>query len=184
MVTMPRSHYVCFPCRYGFKRDEAADAAKCPQCGGAATLMGTSFRVPPRHATNQWKKIEALASAGMYFRPYQDTTSLAADEYPIATHAQAKNAVRLIRAKNDARLTGRGLQQSPPARLQPRPHHERRQLAAAERALQQARGRRAGAMQRGDHERALRFERHIASLEQTLKVLAQRQRMRERGYIV
>ena len=72
--------------------------------------------------------------------PYRDTTTLAHSEYPIATHAQAKNAVRLIRATNDARLTGRGPQKPTPPRLQPRPHHERRKRIAAERAFQQARG--------------------------------------------
>jgi len=120
----------------------------------------------------------------MHFRPYRDTTNLAHDEHPIATHAQAKIVARLIRATNDARLTGRGLQQPIPPRLQSRPHHERRKLAAAERALRQARGHRAIAIQRGDHQRALRFERRIAQLTGDLEALAHRQRMRERGYIV
>lgn len=181
---MARSHYVCLPCRYGFKRDEASDTAKCPRCGGPATLMGQSFRVPPRHADNQWRKIAVLASAGMHFRPYRDTTNFAASEYPITTYARAKRAAQVIRARNDAYITKRWQPRPPLPRLQRRPHFERRKLAALHRALQQARERHANAMQRGDHARAVRFEQRMTQLEKDIRALAYRQRARERGYIV
>jgi hypothetical protein len=73
-------HYACFVCRRAFKHPEVCDrngpsrepprSRPCPECGGPARSMGMNFKPPRREATNQWRKLELLASRGELFHSY------------------------------------------------------------------------------------------------------------------
>lgn len=66
-------HYACFECRKGFKRRDAwtrnpLPTARCPQCGKPMSLMGRAFRAPRHNDRVQWRKVERLRQAGIFFR--------------------------------------------------------------------------------------------------------------------
>jgi hypothetical protein len=73
-------HYACFVCRRAFKHPEEYSRADrefrpalsrpCPECGGPARSMGMNFKPPRREATNQWRKLELLASRGELFHGF------------------------------------------------------------------------------------------------------------------
>jgi hypothetical protein len=62
--------HACFECRKSLKvRMEGASV--CPECGGPLHAMGRSFKAPKRTDAEQWKKVEALWSAGFRFWSYR-----------------------------------------------------------------------------------------------------------------
>lgn len=62
-------HYVCFSCRKTFKKSLPSRRRLCPQCQQPMTNMGTDFKAPPQKDGRQWRKVQALARAGVYFFP-------------------------------------------------------------------------------------------------------------------
>ena len=59
----------CFACRKSFKKDLADPrfTPQCPECGRALVPMGRYFRAPRKTDAAQWKKVEMLSRAGVYF---------------------------------------------------------------------------------------------------------------------
>jgi hypothetical protein len=178
---MHHNNYACFTCRRGFKHGGVEVEVRCPQCGGAATNMGTQFKVPPRHAEQQWRKVALLANAGVRF-DHSPRSWL--PERPVQTYAQAKRVVQLVRARHDATLAA-GI--DPQAGRKPqsqrgqhkRLSHTAKRHSAARTALREARAARALALIRGDSDRLARIERQIALLDHHLATL-QAQQHRER----
>ncbi|GHF99768.1 hypothetical protein GCM10017783_09850 [Deinococcus piscis] len=68
-VTGRLQHYACFHCRKAFKQPLGSGECLCPQCRQPMTNMGTDFRAPPQRDAGQWRKVEALAEAGVGFFP-------------------------------------------------------------------------------------------------------------------
>jgi len=58
--------HACFDCRKSWKLPDAS-SAKCPQCGSRLHDMGRGFRAPRKDAKAQWRKVEALWTAGFRF---------------------------------------------------------------------------------------------------------------------
>lgn len=68
-VTGRLQHYACFHCCKAFKQPFGSGERLCPQCRWPMTNMGTDFKAPPQKDTGQWRKVEALAEAGVRFFP-------------------------------------------------------------------------------------------------------------------
>lgn len=70
-ITSRLQHYACFSCRKAFKQpfDSSRPERPCPQCGRLMPNMGTDFKAPPQKDIEQWRKVEALALAGVRFFP-------------------------------------------------------------------------------------------------------------------
>ncbi|WP_160600740.1 hypothetical protein [Allopontixanthobacter confluentis] len=60
--------HACFHCRKSWKLSEE-NTATCPECGGSLHWMGRAFKAPKKSDLEQWKKVEALWSAGFRFVP-------------------------------------------------------------------------------------------------------------------
>lgn len=71
-VTFYLQHYACFACRKAFKQpfDNERPDCLCPQCRQPMTNMGTDFKTPPHKNTDQWRKVQLLAQAGVKFFPH------------------------------------------------------------------------------------------------------------------
>lgn len=59
----------CFDCRKSFKKDvsDPRYTPKCPECGEPLRPMGRYFRAPRKGDAAQWRKVELLYRAGVYF---------------------------------------------------------------------------------------------------------------------
>ena len=59
----------CFACRKSFKKDvsDPRYTPSCPECGKPLVQMGRYFRAPRKSDIAQWKKVEMLRHAGVYF---------------------------------------------------------------------------------------------------------------------
>lgn len=178
---MNRNNYVCFACRRGFKHGGAEGEVRCPQCGQAVSDMGKYFKVPPRHAAQQRRKVALLADAGVRFDSSQRSWL---PERPVKTYAQAKRVEKLSRARHDTAIAGSA--QAPAGST---PHAQRglhktlsqtiKRNGSARRALREARAARALALIQGDSNRIGSVERQIARLVHHVDTL-ERQRQRER----
>lgn len=84
-----RTH-VCFICRRGIKQRGQRDQVACPQCARPMVDRGLYFKVPPRRADNQWRKVQLLINAGVNF--HAKGSSLLRGN-AMRTLAQAKQAV-------------------------------------------------------------------------------------------
>jgi hypothetical protein len=97
----------CFACRKAFKKDLADPCYQpgCPECSGPLRDMGRYFRAPRKADTQQWRKVEMLAQAGVYFRTHEmgrmPETLLEAREFIAAQH---ENLARGARAREQSRL--------------------------------------------------------------------------------
>ena len=60
---------VCFECRKSFKKnlEDPRFVPTCPDCGQVLEDMGRYFRAPRKADGKQWRKIEMLFRAGVYF---------------------------------------------------------------------------------------------------------------------
>lgn len=88
--------YVCFACRRGVKQERERELVKCPECARSMVNMGLYFRVPPRHADRQWRKVALLVNAGVDFRSKYDPLLVG---NAMKTFAQAKQAVGRWRSR-------------------------------------------------------------------------------------
>ena len=172
---MHRNNYACFACRRGFKHGGIETEVRCPQCGGAAVSMGTHFKVPPRHAEQQWRKVALLANAGVRF---DRSPRSWLPERPVKSYSQAKRIEALLRARHDANRVGgvvasvSGQQREPHPKLS----HVARRHSSARHALREARAALALARIQGDSDRIARLERQIALLSHHLDTLRARMR--------
>lgn len=59
----------CFICRKSYKKDLANPryTPPCPECSKPLIPMGRYFRAPRKVDVAQWKKVEMLYCAGVYF---------------------------------------------------------------------------------------------------------------------
>ena len=82
---MPPPHltkFTCLDCRSTFKRPtdavkrniaRAIEIRTCPNCAGAAYLMSSDFRAPPKADDRAWAVVAFLVRSGFaYFRLYED----------------------------------------------------------------------------------------------------------------
>ncbi|GAA2380621.1 hypothetical protein GCM10010417_53320 [Streptomyces carpaticus] len=69
--TTTRRHYICLPCRAGYKKrsvpGETPGAHRCPRCRGELIDAGQDLAVPARRDTAGWKALGALLNAGVTF---------------------------------------------------------------------------------------------------------------------
>jgi DNA-directed RNA polymerase subunit RPC12/RpoP len=85
-----KMNYVCFTCRRSVKQERERELVKCPECARPMVNMGRYFRVPPRHADNQWRKVALLVDAGV---PFHSNYVPLLMGNAMKTLAQAKQAV-------------------------------------------------------------------------------------------
>ena len=59
----------CFACRKSFKKDisDPRYTPICPECKEPLHALGRYFRAPRKADRTQWKKVEMLYRAGVYF---------------------------------------------------------------------------------------------------------------------
>ena len=71
--------YACFECRKVFRKEVRADWSSgkpvrkespetCPDCGGPMHNMGRHFKAPRRKDVAQWREVERLFRAGLFFQ--------------------------------------------------------------------------------------------------------------------
>lgn len=114
----------CFACRKAFKKDLADPRyhPKCPECGTPMHDMGRYFRAPRHGDTRQWRKVELLFRAGVYFRDHdfgplpktvsEATRFIAANRTALAANARRRalwesHAVAEIEATEEKRRLAR-----------------------------------------------------------------------------
>lgn len=165
--TTGRTNYACFHCRRGFKHIYSAAPIICPGCNGEARHMGPAFKVPSHRLTNQWRKVELLAEAGIVF---YNNRPLPSQMKPIRTLADGKIVARTMRQQQDTALTR-------PERVDPymRSRHQRTaaRLGQTQQQLRHARASRASKARLGDSTRVASLDREIAQLERHIARLKQ-----------
>jgi hypothetical protein len=90
-VADPGSHlakFACLDCRSVFKRPVKGTAKRaprpievrvCPNCAGAAYLMGGDFKAPPKKDSAGWAIVSLLVKAGLPFFRIWEEVSLTPD---------------------------------------------------------------------------------------------------------
>lgn len=59
---------LCFMCCKSFKKPQASDRRKCPECGGVLVEVGRKFSAPKTTNKAQWEKVRFLVEHGFLFQ--------------------------------------------------------------------------------------------------------------------
>lgn len=59
---------LCLACRKSFKKPQALEPRKCPDCGGALIEVGRKFSAPKATDKSEWEKVKFLVEHGFLFQ--------------------------------------------------------------------------------------------------------------------
>lgn len=119
----------CFTCRKSFKKNLADPryAPGCPECGRPLVPMGRYFRAPRKADSTQWKKVEMLSRAGVYFGGSQSWELGAFPDTPREARAFLAKNRHLLEHRAAARERGKAAATAEIERTEAKRHAARRQ---------------------------------------------------------